>query len=173
MDESIKLTAGLEDKFTYIRDKVKTYDYAPLDSISEPNKAERIDYIAPNEGFKTGTAIAVDLNNDNLPDIVYGGGESFQVQTAGVRINTGNYGFAATQGLKRLHLNNLAASDLNGDNYIDLIQAGWDFWNSYNAILFNDGTGRLEETELRKEKNTSPACGIADINNDGLNDIFS
>lgn len=172
VDESIKLTAGLEDKFTYIRDKVKTYDYAPLDSISEPNKAERIDYIAPNEGFKTGTAIAVDLNNDNLPDIVYGGGESFQVQTAGVRINTGNYGFAATQGLKRLHLNNLAASDLNGDNYIDLIQAGWDFWNSYNAILFNDGTGRLEETELRKEKNTSPACGIADINNDGLNDIF-
>lgn len=172
VDENIKLAAGLETEYSYIRDKVKTYCYAPVDSISEPNTAERIDYIAQNEGFKTGTAIAVDLNNDNLLDIVYGGGESFQVQTAGVRINTGNYGFAATQGLKRLHMNNLAAGDLNGDGYTDLVQAGWDFWNSYNAVLMNDGTGRLKEMEIQKDKNTAPACGIADINNDGLSDYF-
>lgn len=172
VDENIKLAAGLEDGYTYIRDKVKTYSYAPLDSISEPDDAERIDYIAQNEGFKMGTAIAVDLNNDNLLDIVYGGGESFQVQTAGVRINTGHYGFVATQGLKRLHMNNLAAGDLNGDGYTDLVQAGWDFWDSYNAVLMNDGTGRLEEIEIPKNKNTSPACGIADINNDGLSDYF-
>ena len=174
VDERIKLAAGLEDKFTYIRDKVKVYDnaYAPLDSISEGDTSERIDFVAQNEGFKLGTALAVDLNNDNRLDIVYGGGESFQVLQGGVRINTGDYGFVATQGLKELYMNNLAAGDLNGDGYMDLVQAGWDFWNGYNAVLMNDGKGHLLESVMTDAGQTSPACGIADINNDGLADYF-
>lgn len=172
VDESIKLAAGLEDGFTYIREKVKAYDYAPLDSIGERNTSERIDFVAQNEGFKMGTALAVDLNNDNLLDIVYGGGESFQVLHGGVRMNTGDYGFVATQGLKELHMNNLAAGDLNGDGYVDLVQAGWDFWNGYNAVLMNDGKGQLLEKVIGHDCKTSPACGIADIDNDGLADYF-
>ena len=170
---AIKDAAGLEDDYQSIKQWVKAPDYAPADSLDYDNSAkELIEYVAQNEGFKMGTAIAVDLNDDNRLDIVYGGGESFQVQHGGVRINTGNYSFAATQGIKRLNMNNLAAGDLNGDGHIDLIQAGWDFYNNYNAMLLNDGKGRLTQHQLPTGKNTSPACGIADVNNDGLTDYF-
>lgn len=173
VSDSIKNAAGLEKAFMSIKDRVVAPDYAPVDSIGRDNSMkERIEYVAQNEGFKQGMAIAVDLNNDNRLDIVYGGGESFQVQHGGVRINTGNYSFSATQGVKRLCMNNLAAGDLNGDGYIDLVQAGWDFFNCYNGLLLNNGDGRLTEKRLPTGKDTSPACGIADVNNDGLPDFF-
>lgn len=170
---SIKEAAGLESSFAHIKQRVVAPDYAPADTIGRDNsQLERIEYVAQNEGFKIGNAIAVDLNADNRLDIVYGGGESFQVQHGGVRINTGNYSFAATQGLKRLNMNNFAAGDLNGDGHIDLIQAGWDFYGNYNAVLYNNGKGRLSQQPLTTSKSTSPACGIADVNNDGLSDFF-
>lgn len=173
VSDAIRKAAGLESAFVGIKQEVVAPDYAPADSIGKNNSAkERIEYVAQNEGFKLGTAIAVDLNNDNRLDIVYGGGESFQVQHGGVRINTGNYGFAATQGLKRLQMNNFAVGDLNGDGYMDVVQAGWDFYDSYNALWLNDGNGRLTEKRMSTGKNTSPACGVADVNNDGLSDYF-
>ena len=173
VSNAIKDAAGLEPAYAYIRTKGTTPNYAPVDSIGKDNSGkERIEYVAQNEGFKMGNAIAVDLNNDNRLDIVYGGGESFQVQHGGVRINTGNYSFAATQGLKRLNMNNFAAGDLNGDGYMDIVQAGWDFYDNYNAVLYNDGDGRLTQKQLLTNSNTSPACGIADVNNDGLTDFF-
>lgn len=36
----------------------------------------------------------------------------------------------------------------------------------------NDGNGRLSAVDVATGKNTSPACGIADLNNDGLSDYF-
>lgn len=172
VDESIKQAAGLEEKFAYIRDKVVAFDYAPIDSICERNTSEHIEFVAQNEGFKLGSVLAVDLNNDNKLDIVYGGGESFQVQHGGVRMNTGDYGFVATQGIKELYMNNLVAGDLNGDGYIDLVQSGWDFWDGYNGVLMNDGNGHLEEMAIDNATKPSPACGIADVDNDGLTDYF-
>ena len=170
---SIRNAAGLEPAYAYAKQRASAPNYAPADSIGGNNDDKtRIEYVAQNEGFKMGNAIAVDLNADNRLDIVYGGGESFQVQHGGVRINTGHYSFAATQGLKRLNMNNFAAGDLNGDGHIDLIQAGWDFYGNYNAVLYNDGNGRLNQKQLATGKNTSPACGIADVNNDGLPDFF-
>lgn len=170
--EYIKNAAGLETAYQDIKEWAKPTGYAPLDSIAEGNEDEEIDYIADEEGFKLGTAIAVDLNNDNLKDIVYGGGENFQFTQGGVRINKGDYAFVGTQGIKNLYMNNLAAGDLNGDGYMDLVQAGWDFWDSYNAVLLNDGNGKLTAQRISTGKNTSPACGIADINNDGYSDYF-
>lgn len=170
--EDIKNAAGLEAAYRDIREWVTPVGYAPIDSITEPDESEQMDYIAQEEGFKLGNAIAVDLNNDNLMDIVYGGGESFQFAQGGVRINKGNYGFAATQGIKPLYMNNLAAGDLDGDGHMDLVQAGWDFWDSYNAVLTNDGHGKLTARRVETGRNTSPACGIADIDNNGLSDYF-
>lgn len=171
---AIRNAAGLESAWANVKSRIDVPNRAPADTIGHKNNAERdrIEYVAQNEGFKMGNAIAVDLNGDNRLDIVYGGGESFQVQHGGVRINTGDYSFAATQGIKRLNMANFAAGDLNGDGHIDLVQAGWDFYGNYNAILWNGGDGRLEQKPLATNKNTSPACGIADVNNDGLSDIF-
>lgn len=170
---TVKDAAGLEPGYWHLRQSVPVSDMAPVDSIGDDNSGkDRVEYIAPGEGFKLGNAMAVDLNGDNRLDIVYAGGESHQVQQGGVRINMGNYSFAATQGLRRVYMSNFAAGDLNGDGHIDLLQAGWDFWDSYNALWMNDGTGRLTEQRLVSAKNTSPACGIADVNNDGLSDFF-
>lgn len=170
---SIKNAAGLESAYIGVKERGTAPNYAPVDSIGRDNSAkERIEYVAQNEGFKLGTAIAVDLNNDNLLDIVYGGGESFQVQHGGVRINMGNYDFAATQGIRRLNMSNFAAGDLNGDGYMDIVQAGWDFYDCYNALWLNKGNGQLVEKRMATGKKTSPACGIADVNNDGLSDYF-
>lgn len=169
---SIKNLAGLEPAYQHLTKYVFHPNMAPVDSIGNDNSCkDKIEYIAPNEGFKLGNAIAVDLNSDNKLDIVFSGGESYQVQQGGVRINMGKYSFAATQGLKRLFMGNFAAGDINGDGHMDLIQAGWDFWDSYNAIWINDGHGHLTEKMLENNK-TSPACGIADVNNDGLTDFF-
>ncbi|MBR4846416.1 MAG: VCBS repeat-containing protein, partial [Bacteroidaceae bacterium] len=174
VSDDIRKNAGLEEAYKGLKDKVTKPTYAPIDSIGDKVNAERdqIDYIAQNEGFKLGNAIAVDLNNDNLRDIIYCGGESYQVHVGGVRMNTGNYGFAATQTLTHATFGNFAAGDLNGDGYIDLIQSGYDFWNAYNAVLMNDGKGKLVTQEVSRERSTSPACGITDINNDGLSDYF-
>lgn len=170
---SIKNAAGLEADYAYVKQRVHPPVMVPADSVGKDNsQKDIIEYVAQNEGFKMGNAIAVDLNNDNRLDIVYGGGESFQVQHGGVRINTGNYSFAATQGLKRLNMNNFSAGDLNGDGYMDIVQAGWDFYGNYNAVLYNNGDGRLTQQQLTTSGSTSPACGIADVNNDGLTDFF-
>lgn len=170
---SIKDAAGLQTAYAAIKQRTTAPDYAPVDSIGGDNSSkEIIEYVAQNEGFKMGNAIAVDLNDDNRLDIVYGGGESFQVQHGGVRMNTGNYSFAATQGLKRLNMNIFATGDLNGDGHMDLIQAGWDFYDNYNAVLYNNGDGHLTPQKLNTGKSTSPALGITDVNNDGLTDFF-
>lgn len=173
VSSTIKNTAGLKTSYRKIKNLVPVISYAPLDSIGDDNNdKDEIDFVAQNEGFRIGGVLAVDLNNDGLKDIVYGGGESFQVQHGGVRMNMGNYSFAATQGLRRLFMCNFAAGDLDGDGFTDLVQAGKDFWDCYNAILTNDGKGKLTEKRLSTTKNTSTACGIADVNNDGLADIF-
>lgn len=169
----IKDVAGLELEYAYIKEKVTEGSYAPFDSIGDDYSAKKqIEYIASSEGFKLGNAIAIDINGDNRLDIAYAGGESNQVQHGGVRINMGNYDFCATQGLRRLYMSNFAAGDLNGDGCMDLIQSGWDFWSSCNILWLNDGNGRLIEQKMVSNKNASPACGIADVNNDGLNDFF-
>lgn len=174
VSESIKNAAGLESAYLDIRKRVKQPSYAPVDSIVEvlPCDADEIDFIAPFSGFKTGNAVAVDINGDNLLDIVYSGGEGHQTKEGGVRINRGSYNFVATQPLYKVFMGNFDAGDLDGDGHIDLVQAGWDFWTSYNAILKNDGNGRLSAVDVATGKNTSPACGIADLNNDGLSDYF-
>ncbi|MDE6339901.1 MAG: FG-GAP-like repeat-containing protein [Muribaculaceae bacterium] len=170
--ESVKLSAGLEEAYRHLPSTVMHPVRTPADSIADTfDRKDPIDYISPSDGFKLGTSKAVDLNNDGLPDIVYCGGESFQVQHGGVRMNMDNYHFAATQPLHRLFMGNFDAGDLDGDGNVDLIQAGWDFWSSYNALLHNDGNGTLSETVL-KSTDTAPACGITDLNCDGLPDYF-
>ncbi len=167
----IKRKSGLETAYTDIKDLHRQMVYAPLDSIAEPDDDEIVEYIAQGEGFKLGNAIAVDLNNDNLKDIVYGGGEDFQVRVSGVRINAGGYAFVGSQPLQPMYYSNFAAGDLNGDGWMDLIQCGFDFWDYYSAVWTNDGTGKLEEKKL-KSKMAAPALGIADLDNNGLSDYF-
>ena len=170
---NIKNTAGLEKQYEHIKNEVIQPKYAPIDSIVEKRPYENIiEFVAQDDGFKLGAVLAADLNNDGNMDIVYGGSESNQVQHGGVCINKGEYGFATTQGLRKTYMTNFAAGDINGDNYVDIVQAGWDFWDNYNAVLLNNGHGQLGENELKTTKQTSPACGIADINNDGLSDYF-
>lgn len=174
VSDAIKEQSGLEEAYKEIVNKVSMPTYAPVDSIGDKVNADcdQIDYISQNDGFKLGDAVAVDLNNDNLRDIVYSGGEGNQTRVGGVRINTGNYGFVATQTITNATLCNLAAGDLNGDGHIDLVQSGFDFWDAYNAVLMNDGSGKLVAENLSDGSSVAPACGIADINNDALPDYF-
>lgn len=168
----IKEAAGLKDEYKNLPATVVHPRHTPADSIAELlSQPDIIDYVSPSDGFKMGTAKVIDLNNDGMLDIVYSGGESNQVQHGGVRINMGDYNFAATQGLKRLWMGNFDAGDIDGDGNTDLIQSGWDFWTSYNAILTNDGHGNLTETVL-KSSDSAPACAITDVNNDGLVDLI-
>lgn len=171
---SIRSGAGLQSKYRHLLTECQTPAYAPVDSIGDLVYANRdqIDIVAQDDGFKLGSTLAVDLNNDNKRDIVFSGGESYQVQTGGVRINKGAYHFVGTQALAHTQFGNFAAGDLNGDGFIDLVQGGYDFWDAYNAVLMNDGQGGLQAQQLPRSSSASPACGIADINNDALPDYF-
>lgn len=169
----IKEKAGLENEYSHLPSTVVHPVTTPADSIADTfDRGDVIDYISASDGFKLGTSTAVDLNNDGLLDIVFSGGESFQVQHGGVRINMGNYHFAATQSLPRRFMGNFDAGDLDGDGYVDLVQAGWDFWSNFNAVLQNDGTGHLVVKPMSATVESSPACAIADLNGDGLADYF-
>lgn len=167
----VKDAAGLEEAYAHLPSTVRHNVSTPADSVADTyDRGDIIDYLSASDGFKMGTAVAVDLNEDLQPDIVFSGGESFQVRHGGVRINMGNGHFAATQALPRMFMGNFDASDLDGDGDVDLIQAGWDFWDCYNAVLINDGKGNLTVNRIANQSQTAPACAIADFNCDGLPD---
>ena len=133
-------------------------------------------------GPPTSIAIA-DLNGDGRPDLIVGnagtqGYDSSSINGSGVSVlfNTGDGAFGSARRIYGdYYPTAVAAADLNGDGYPDLVVTSRDY-DGYSSgdgvhVLLNDGAGHFGAA-TRYDAGVSPASvAIADLDGDGHPDL--
>ena len=126
----------------------------------------------------------IDANGDSYPDLVIAsGGNAFKHQDSryAVRLylNRGGKRFERDEAFELIHsnANTLSIGDLNNDGSEDIFVGGQYQAQTYplaqdNYLLINDGSGSFSiMPDLPFEKQHTGTSQIADINNDGFQDL--
>ena len=107
----------------------------------------------------------VDFNGDESPDIISGDK---------LLLNNGNGSFIEED----LDINPIAFGDFNGDGNIDVVESefvydanSFSYFYSYK-ILVNQGNNSFQEVSNFESNNISRSLSVADLNNDGEDDIL-
>lgn len=127
--------------------------------------------------FAPGGVLLGDINHDGLPDLVVRSSESPQIA---VYFGNGSGGFLLAPGSPlalQEPASEIAAGDLNGDDWLDLVLANHD---SYRIqILIGDGSGSFiphTNSLLELKRGQHPhthGLALGDLNNDGHLDLVT
>ncbi|MEE9442465.1 MAG: VCBS repeat-containing protein [candidate division Zixibacteria bacterium] len=116
------------------------------------------------------STVFADVDNDGDPDAIYTNGEG-KLYPSGILLNDGTGRFVeSNQELPSVDMSWVCTNDLNGDGWVDLVFTDW---GRPCQVWINDGAGKFEDSGIRfAGKGRIACCEIADIDNDGDNDVF-
>lgn len=121
--------------------------------------------------------IVADLNNDGFTDIVYANsfdGSSYEISSYIYWGSSAGFSVANRMDLPTLGANDVAAHDLDGDGFLDLV-----FANSYNGsayavdsyVYWGSASGFSVANRTDLPTKGARSCALADLNADGFADI--
>lgn len=125
-----------------------------------------------NLNFPTRGITIADVNNDGKADLIVSG--EGQIAVLYQDPDTGRLGSPQTYGVNALSVFGLAASDLNGDGRNDIVVMAGQVGSPGGLSLFfqnSDGTLASEASYTHVNVFFEGEVHVADMNNDGLNDI--
>jgi hypothetical protein len=121
--------------------------------------------------WPTRNVTVVDLNGDNRPDIVVANRSEDQPGANYACLNDGRGHFPSCRAFSTESATTIAAGDINGDGFPDLVVPNRDGGQSY--IYLNDGKGTFAEKHpFGPLKTETRAIALADLNGDGRLDII-
>lgn len=122
--------------------------------------------------WPTRNVTVVDLNRDNRPDIVVANRTDEAPGANYVCLNDGRGHFPSCRALSPDSATTIAAGDINGDRWPDLVVPHRDGGQSY--IYINDGKGSFAEKHpFGPAKTEIRSVALGDVNGDGSPDIVA
>lgn len=123
-------------------------------------------------GTQNGSFKLVDLNNDHLLDLIILGMEQGDNPSCKVYLNQAGT-LILSQDFTPLSGGKMDFADFNADGFQDVVISGQDAdYNSYLAVLMNDGTGHLTEQKINIPEIADSSVVTGDLNNDGYYDFM-
>ena len=139
--------------------KIFVYLQDSLGGLSNP-----VLYPYPNQAGGINTMTIDDVNNDFLNDIIIGAGDNIYIfyQNSSGTLNAPMSYYSGE------HVYSLKTGDLNNDGLKDIAVSHWD---TTLIKIFYQATVGFSQIELVKPQSGYDEIDVADINNDGLDDI--
>jgi hypothetical protein len=137
--------------------------------FTEVSNAIGVDQLHTNLFLIGGGVAIIDFDNDGWQDIYMTGGEASEKLFR----NLGNRSFEyVSAGMTSVNSSGVVAEDLNNDGFEDLVIAS--FKNDSDRVLRNNGNETFTEISiaLGQQVDWSTSASLADVNKDGLLDIY-
>ena len=116
-----------------------------------------------------GSLAVADLNGDTIPDVAVADSE-----TVNVLLGSGTGGFAGDPQWPVLDVptgtlpNSVAAGDLNGDTFLDLVTTNWE---GSVSVLIGNGDGTFQLGPEVAAGSSARSVAVADLNGDAVADL--
>ncbi len=123
----------------------------------------------PNLGF--GSAMFVNINNDEFPDIYISGAIDDNTYYAATYLGGPGNTFTLHQVLTGLVFSRVTSADLDNNGWQDIIANGSDVNGVFRTIIYKNTNGVLTEVTNHGIEGVEGGLAIIDYNNDGKKDI--
>lgn len=159
----------LQTGFTYYG---PTGDWTALTQLSIRDASGNMTYLTgmfPNLGFSS--AMFVNINNDEFPDIYISGVKDDNTFYAAVYLGGPGNTFTLHQALTGLANSRVTSADLDNNGWQDIVANGTDVNDVFRTIIYKNTNGTFSEVTNHGIEGVIGGLAIIDYNNDGKKDI--